>query len=248
MEANLSAARQIAMVCLLLCAAAGAPRPAAGAEGRLSLVAASDYVHRGLSLNDAGPALLAGASYRFDPGVYAGVWAATVSNSRTVVRGAAGRLEVNYLVGYSRPWGDAWEFDVAALRYEYPDSDAPVDYGYTEVAASIGYGGWLWFSAAASRDATVLTLRGLEYEVTTAALELAVERPLRTRLSWTAGAGYFDFHDGTAPGYAYFNAGLAARFHRLEAELQYIDTARGERLFGRRLAGPRVVLSLMASF
>ena len=248
MEANLSAGGQIALVCLVLCAAAGAPRAVVGAEGRLSLVAASDYVHRGLSLNDAGPALLAGASYRFDQGVYAGVWAATVSNSRTIVRDAAGRFEVNYLVGYSRPWREAWDYDVAALRYEYPGSDAPIDYGYTELAASIGYGGWLWFSAAASRDATLVTLRGLEYDVSTVALELAVERPLRAWLSWAAGAGYFDFRDGAAPGYAYFNAGLAARFRRLEAELQYIDTARGERLFGRRLAGPRVVFLLMASF
>lgn len=249
MDVNPPVAHSRAIACVALWAVSVATQPCAGAERwHVGVVATSDYVQRGLSQNYADPALLGGATYRFDSGVYAGVWGSTVSNSRTALRDAAGRFEVNYLAGYAQPWGEAWEFDVAMLHYEYPDSDAPIDYGHTELAASVGYRGRVRLTAAASRNATVYTRRGPARNISTTAWELSGEHPLSARLSWIAGVGFLDFRAGSIPGYAYFNTGLAARFPWLDAELQYVDTAGGERLFGRRLAGPRVVLSLMAGF
>jgi uncharacterized protein (TIGR02001 family) len=237
-----------AVICLALWAAGGAWQCAGADRWHAGALATTDYVQRGLSQNDGDPSFQAGATYRFGSGVYAGVWGATVSNARTALRGAAGRFEVNFLAGYAQPWGEALEFDVAWLRYEYPDSDAPVDYGYTELMASISYRDQLRFSGAASRNATLFTRRGLEYNIRTFAWELAGEHPLSSRLSWIGGAGYLDFRGGNARGYAYFSTGLAARLERLDMELQYMDTRQGEQLFGRRLAGPRVVLSLLVSF
>jgi uncharacterized protein (TIGR02001 family) len=237
-----------AVACLVLWAAVGAVQPAAAEGWHVGALFTTDYVQRGLSQNDGKPALQAGATYTSAAGVYAGVWGATVSNGRTALRDAAGRFEVNFLAGYARPWRETLDFDVALLRYEYPDSDAPVDYGYTELSASAGYRGLAWLTGAVSRDATLFTRRGPERNITTFAWELAGEVPLSSRLGWIGGAGYLDFRRGTANGYAYFNTGFALRLDRLDVELQYIDTSRGEELFGRRLAGPRLVLSLMGSF
>jgi uncharacterized protein (TIGR02001 family) len=232
---------------LALFAALGALQCAAGAERwQLAMVAASDYVHRGLSQSDGEPALQAGIRYLFDSGVYAGVWGSTVSNARTPFRGAAGRLEVSYMAGFALAMAEDWDFDLALVRYEYPDSDAFVEYGYAELSASVGYRERLRFTAAFSRNATMYTRDGLQHNARTRAWELVGQQPLGARLSWTAGAGYFELREGDGTGYGYFSTGLAARVARLDFELQYIDTRRGERLFGR-LAGPRVVLALMAS-
>jgi uncharacterized protein (TIGR02001 family) len=232
-----------------LYAAVGGPQNAAAAEKwQFGVVVASDYVHRGLSHNDSRPALQAGVTYQFGQGVYAGVWGATVSNARTPFPKSAGRLEMNYLIGYTRALGAAWDLDLVLHRYDYPDSDALVDYGYTELAASVGYDGRLRLTMAASRDSTIYTRSGLARDFTTYAWELAGQHPLGSRLTGLAGIGYLDFHNAPDTGYAYFNAGLAARVAKLDLELQYIDTSNGERLFGRRLAGPRIVLALVGRF
>lgn len=232
---------------LALFAALGVLQCAAGAERwQLAAVAASDYVHRGLSQSDGEPALQAGLNYFSGPGVYAGVWASTVSNARTPFRGAGGRLEVSYMAGLATAVSETWDFDLALVRYEYPDSDSAVGYNYTELSASFGYRERLRFTAAVSPDATLYTRHGLQRNTQTRAWELVGQQPLGRQLNWTAGAGYFELRaDGT--GYGYFSTGLAARLSGLDVELQYIDTLRGERLFGR-LAGPRLVLALMASF
>lgn len=222
---------------------------AAGAERwQLAAIVASDNVQRGLSLSDGRPALLAGASYQFDSGVYAGVWGSTVSNGRTVFRKAAGRYEVNYMAGYARALGDDWDLDVVLLRYEYPDSDAFVDYGYSELSVSVGNLDRLRLGFAASRDATIYTRDGLQQKIPTYALEVVGLHPLNTRLAWLAGAGYMALRDGVDSGYAYVNTGIAAKLGRTEFELQYVTTRDGQRHFGRRLAGPRLVLALMVSF
>jgi uncharacterized protein (TIGR02001 family) len=215
---------------------------------QFAVVAASDYVHRGLSHNDSGPALQAGVTYHFAQGVYAGVWGATVSNARTPFPKSAGRLEMNYLAGYTRTLGATWDIDLVLHRYEYPDSDALVDYGYTELAASVGYDDRVRLTVSTSRDSTIYTRSGLARDFTTYAWELTGQHPLGTRLTGLAGIGYFDFRNAPDTGYAYFNAGLAARVAKLDVELQYMDTAKGERLFGRRLAGPRLVLALVGRF
>jgi uncharacterized protein (TIGR02001 family) len=220
----------------------------AGERWHLSALAASDYVHRGLSQSDNRPALQAGASYRFVSGVYAGVWGSTVSNARTPFPDAAGRFEVSYMAGYAMALGDSWDFDVALFRYEYPDSDAVVSYGYTELAASLGFDDRLRLTLATSRDATIYTRSGLAHDITTYAWELTGRHPLGARLSGLAGVGYLDFRNGADTGYTYFNVGLAARLANMDLEMQYFDTRNGEQLFGRRLAGPRVVLALMVRF
>lgn len=232
-----------------LYAAFGALQDAVAAEKwQFGVVVASDYVHRGLSHNDSRPALQAGVVYQFAQGVYAGVWGATVSNARTPFPKSAGRLEMNYLAGYTRALGATWDFDLALHRYEYPDSDASVDYGYTEFAASVGYEDRVRLTMSTSRDSTIYTRNGLARDFTTYAWELAGQHSLGTRITGLAGVGYLDFRNAPDTGYAYFSAGLTARVAKLDLELQYMDTANGERLFGRRLAGPRLVLALVGRF
>jgi uncharacterized protein (TIGR02001 family) len=239
----LRCAAQTAALCLSLATI----QSAAGAERwQFGVLASSDNVQRGLSHSDAGPAFHAGARYQFDSGVYAGVWASTVSNGRTTLKGAAGRHEVQYMAGHARPLGRDWGLDLALLRYEYPDSDAPVDYGYTELSVSAGFRDRLRLSFAVSHDATIYTQAGFRRDATTRAWELVGSQPLGARFSGLAGIGHFDL--GAGAQYLYFNTGLAMRLTRLDVELQYVDTDKAERLFGRRLAGPRVVLAAMVSF
>ncbi|HZM34553.1 MAG TPA: TorF family putative porin [Burkholderiales bacterium] len=86
--------------------------------GNMSLV--SDYRFRGLTQTFEEPALQGGFDYAHASGIYLGNWNSSISD--TFYAGAP--LEMDFYGGYKGSYGD-FGFDVGALYYYYPGSDAP---------------------------------------------------------------------------------------------------------------------------
>ena len=138
---------------LLLFAAASAT--AGELSGNVSL--ATDYVWRGYSQTNEGPAVSGGFDYSDDSGLYAGVWGSNIE--------FAGTLESDWYFGYSGKVNDDFTYDVGYIYYYYPhqeDLDGPgaADASFSEINGNIGYKG---FSAgfAYSNDFTYESGSGL---------------------------------------------------------------------------------------
>lgn len=233
----------------VLCAAlAAVPSALAGERWHVAAGASTDHVQRGVSQSAGDPAVQFGVVRRFASGAYLGAGAASVSNARTSVRGAAGRYQVDLFAGYALAWDSGWDVDLVLARYAYPDAGSPFDYDYTELTLSAGFGGRVRLMSAYTPDSTVYTRRGLSRERSAWSWELIGEQPLPGGLAALAGAGYHELRGAGGGGYTYFSTGLTRRFGALDAELLYIDTWRGERLYGSALAGSRVVFSVVATF
>jgi uncharacterized protein (TIGR02001 family) len=230
------------VLCLVL---GGVPCAIASDAWQLSAAAASDNIHRGISQNNAQPALQSGISYRRPSGIHVSLWGSTVSNGRTTVQDVAGQYELTYSAGYSFAPGERWEVDVSWLRYTYPESRSGIDYDYQEWVLTLGIDGWLWLTAAGSPDTTLYTRRGLDRGITAYAWELAGQRTLGPRLGVFAGIGYQDLTAGRAGSYTYFNLGLSVRLRAADLQVQYVATRDAEESYGSRLAGPRFLLGVL---
>ena len=82
-----------------------------------NIAIATDYVYRGVTQTDGGPAVSGGFDYAVDL-FYVGVWASNVEWDGTSV-------EIDYYGGFTPSYGQ-FAFDVGFLYYSYPDSpDGP---------------------------------------------------------------------------------------------------------------------------
>ena len=87
----------------------------------------SNYVFRGFTQSDDGPAIQGGIDYAPSNGFYAGAWASTVDC--TIANPCFGGnrngdgLEVDLYLGYHAKLKDNWGLDIGYIRYEYTDSN-----------------------------------------------------------------------------------------------------------------------------
>ncbi len=107
----------------------------------------TDYMYRGVTQTNEGPALQGGFDYAYGGdaipfGFYAGVWA---SNVEFNIGGNTNdsSIEIDYYGGLTGelPMGDGVSWDIGALYYNYPDQneDAAADYDFLEFYGSLGY-------------------------------------------------------------------------------------------------------------
>jgi len=101
--------------------------PFAMADVTTTVSLTSDYVFRGISLNDEGPALQASLDYSDDDGFYAGAWASQTDNS-------GDEIEVDYYAGYSFESSDI-TWDLGYVRYTYPGVGGDSDSGEFYIGA-----------------------------------------------------------------------------------------------------------------
>ena len=102
---------------------------AASAEGSVSanIALTSDYVFRGVSLSDNGPAVQGGFDYEAEQ-FYAGVWASSLSED----------MEIDLYGGFTPSTGPI-DWDLGVIGYFYPGADddgAEFDYAELKVGAS----------------------------------------------------------------------------------------------------------------
>lgn len=83
-----------------------------------NLALTTNYMFRGVSQTNNGPAIQGGFDYEYSPyNLYAGVWASNVDSASDGYDGAS--MELDIYAGWSPSWRDA-DFDLGYLRYQYP--------------------------------------------------------------------------------------------------------------------------------
>ncbi len=97
----------------------------------------TDYVYRGISQTDSGPAIQGGFDLEHDSGFYAGIWASNldfVGDSETAI-------EIDYYLGIGGEFSNKIGWDVGAIYYNYPDSKTcnTADCDFTEVNGHLSY-------------------------------------------------------------------------------------------------------------
>lgn len=95
----------------------------------------TDYVFRGITQTDNGPAIQGGFDAALSNGLYAGVWASNLDF------GTDADIEIDYYAGFGGEFSDKLGYDVGVLFYTYPSSQAADagDYDFTEVYGSLSY-------------------------------------------------------------------------------------------------------------
>lgn len=99
---------------LLAAAVLAATSTSAMAELSANAAVVSNYVFRGWTFSDEGPALQGGLDYAHDSGVYIGTWLSTIDNS--VDTG----IEYDYYLGYAGEAGD-FGYDLGYVVYSNND-------------------------------------------------------------------------------------------------------------------------------
>jgi uncharacterized protein (TIGR02001 family) len=116
----------------------------------------SQYIFRGLTQTNRGPALQGGVDLTHSSGLYLGVWASNISwlrdgnnaNSMKSAYSSDGHLEVDIYGGYRYTFANGLGIDLGALQYVYPGGKTRGEGGMwasaytTEVYGALNYG-WL---------------------------------------------------------------------------------------------------------
>ncbi|WP_088346095.1 MULTISPECIES: TorF family putative porin [Rhodomicrobium] len=115
--------------------APAAPAPAPDHTLTVNGGLTTDYVFRGFSQSDEGPAVFAGAdlAYRW---FYAGVWASSVDELTS-----DGNIEIDLYGGIKKSWNGV-DLDVGVIYYYYPNNNFDVELDYVEIKALAGAKVW----------------------------------------------------------------------------------------------------------
>lgn len=115
---------------------------AANADVSATVTLTSNYVSRGYTQTDDGPAIQGSIDYAHDSGFYAGTWASTIDFNDDEAD-----VEVDLYAGYANTMPNGLGYDVGYAYYLYPGADSDLDYDYGEFYASL--------SAAVAEPVTV---------------------------------------------------------------------------------------------
>lgn len=181
----------------------------------------SDYVFRGISQSDEGPAIQGGFDYTYDaegdgfPGFYAGVWGSSVDFND----GDEASAEFDLYAGLSGTFDQyATGWKLGGIYYAYPGADDSLDYDFWEVAASLTHD----FGPFAT---TLSYNYSPEYFGETGDAHytaLAATVPLPYDLTLNGNVGYQTIEDGED--YLTWSAGLGYTWNGFGLSLAYIDT------------------------
>jgi uncharacterized protein (TIGR02001 family) len=218
---------------------ASAPLHAHEFHGYLTLV--TDYVFRGASQSNGDPAVQAGIDYVHPGGLFAGVFVAGTDFPENAFGSNPGRLELDAYLGYSRAAGRDWSWDIAALRYDFPDSTG-FDYAYDELAANLHFRDVLRLGATLSDNAGAGGSSGWTAEV-------ELRHPLGGRFQLSGSLGHYEFARSDWSDYFYWDLGISATASRFTFDARYFGMDSGRAGFaGPQLTGSRLVGSVSVSF
>lgn len=188
----------------------------AHAEGTVTANVAltTDYIFRGVSLSDNGPAIQGGFDYAADS-FYAGVWASNVTEG----------VKLDLYAGFTPSTGPvAW--DLGVIGYFYPGADddgAEFDYAELMAQASLpvgeqfSIGAGVWYSPENFGDTGEAIY-----------LELNGEWAVSDALVFNAAFGNQSIEEPAGPGteddYNTWNIGATYAFHGFGLDFRYHDT------------------------
>lgn len=181
------------------------------------VVAASDYVWRGVSQSAGDPVLQLEGFVEHESGFYVGAFASNVDfgDSEDGID-----YEVNAYVGWAGELGAGTDLDVFVSRVAYPGHNgSDYDIDYTELEARLGFATYYHVGAAWSPDIFNLGARGLYYYAGAAwpLGDSGVELGLQ--------AGHYDLDAAAGDSYSDWMVSLARDFGPINASLQYTDTS-----------------------
>ena len=191
----------------------------------------SNYVFRGYSQTDNGPAVQGGFDLEHDSGFYAGVWASNVDGE--FFDGAD--LEMDLYAGFGGEFAGGVGYDVGYLAYRYPDTGTSAN-NTEEVYGSLSYD----FGPAAA------TL-GLAYSSDFFGLDnatytyLDVDVPLPNDFSLGIHYGTSDIDEGDD--YDDWKIGLGKSLGGFDLALDYTDTD----VNGDNLADDKIIFTVSKS-
>lgn len=95
----------------------------------------TDYVYRGISQTDSGPAIQGGFDLEHSSGLSAGIWASNLDF------GDDSDIEIDYYAAFGGEFANKLGYSVGAIYYSYPSSKAADDgdYDFAEVNGSLSY-------------------------------------------------------------------------------------------------------------
>jgi len=115
----------------LMSTTAAATASAQSIEGNVALT--TNYIYRGVTQSDEGPAISGGFDYAAESGLYAGVWGSSVDFGDDTT------MELDIYGGYAFTAG-AWDLDFGAIYYGYPDSPSVGgDQNFWEFYGGVGH-------------------------------------------------------------------------------------------------------------
>lgn len=201
---------------------AGAYSGMALAESTLSanMALTSDYVWRGTSQTDNGPAIQGGFDFAHGSGFYIGVWGSNVDFKDDA------NIELDLYGGYSTELSSGIGIDVGAIHYDYPSQS---DSNFDEFYLGLSYD---FLSAKVSHDAD----NDNTYWEIGAGFELPQDFGLNLHL------GYNDPDAGQEV--TDWKLGLTKSFSGIDFELAYTDTDADN----NSLADGRGILTISKSF
>ncbi len=190
----------------------------------------SDYVYRGITLNNFQPTLQGGVNYAFgDSGFYAGFWASHTNFGD----GPDGpNIETDNYVGWSHDLSDDWNLDAMLTHYRYLGANA--GYGnvdFNQLDAKLSYKGMLTFTGSYAND---YVNGGYTYHY----YSLSANHEAGLGISLNASIGHSDYSDGNGS-YNDYNIGISRQFGPVNAALNYYDTD---------IDGPRASDAVVLSF
>jgi uncharacterized protein (TIGR02001 family) len=186
-----------------------------------SLAGTSDYLVRGISRSNQGPALQADLHVATDGGLIGGVFASSVQFDP----GDHRNTEVSAFLGHAWQLNGAWRAKLVASYYGYINNDSGSQYNYAELGFEAAFDDWLDIDAVYSPDAPrYLSGRGLA-GVTSKTAEVSIRTPWSHQVAATAGAGYSQLSGPGGGGYAYWSAGGVLDLAPWSFSLAYVNTS-----------------------
>lgn len=167
----------------------------------------TDYIWRGISQTDNGPAISGGFDYAHALGFYAGIWASNVDFGD----GDGSNIEIDVYGGYGGEFKGV-SFDVGVLHYDYPSESVN---NFDEVYAGLGYG-FLSIMVSHSNNGFAESGDATYYEA-----GADFELPLGVGLSLHA--GHYELDEG-ADDYNDWKIAVSKEYHGFNFELAYTDT------------------------
>lgn len=196
----------------------------------------TDYVWRGSTQSDGGPAAQAGFKLAADSGFYGSVWGSSVDFP--AVPDASTELDIT--LGWGRSLGENWAVDANVLRYVYPGTQG---LDWNEVNATATYRQSVWLGVGHSTNALALHDRGTYAQV-------GGKHAFGERFRVEGGIAHYALGGAAVDGYSHaWASGVWTLRGATELRATLHDTDdRARALFGDDFAGRRVELALQTSF
>ena len=202
-----------------------------------SIVATTNYVHRGLTQTERKAALQADAHLQTLTGWFLGAWGSLASSAPQV----QSRSEINLYLGRVWTLSETWSLSTHYARYIYPDGRAAPRYyyhDYDELQAAVSFEDRATLSVAYAPGIKRFSLYGPGLsQGDQISYELSLRQPLWRNISLTAGVGHYDLSDLFHHSYWAASGGLELAVQRWTVTLTaFAVDGTARELFGPRTA------------